>query len=70
MNVLQSFLIENPVENIEQEIDIGGRLAGKPFKIKAITGGKFTDFQTICMENIANPKKRFFQYEKNSMNLL
>lgn len=64
MNALQLFLTDNPVDNLIEEVELGGRLKGMPFKIKAMTGNQYNDFQTLCIENPNSPKKRRFNTKR------
>ena len=64
MNALQQFLTENPVDNLTDEINLGGRLGKFPFKIKALTGNQYNEYQSICIENPNSPKKRKFNTKK------
>ena len=64
MNALQQFLIENPVDNITEEIIVSERLKQFPFKVRAITGAEYNDYQTRSIENPNSPKKRKFNTKK------
>lgn len=53
-SALQSFLLENTVENITLEVLVSERFKDKDgkllkFKIRAMTGGEFADYQKECM---------------------
>lgn len=50
MNALQEFLIESNVEDIKQEIDIGGRLKGHALTIRPLNGAQYNELQALCME--------------------
>lgn len=64
MNALQQYLTKNSVENLTQEVSLGGRLKDFKFKLKALTGNQYNDFQSICIENPNSPKKRKFNTKK------
>lgn len=64
MNALQQFLTKNSVENLTEEVSLGGRLKDFKFKIKALTGNQYNDFQALCIENPNSPKKRRFNTKK------
>ena len=64
MNALQQFLTTNSVDNLTEEICLGGRLKDFKFKIKAMTGDQYNDYQSRCIENPNSPKKRRFNTKK------
>lgn len=64
MNALQQFLTKNSVDNLTKEVSLGGRLKDFKFKIKALTGNQYNDFQSLCIENPNSPKKRRFNTKK------
>ena len=64
MNALQQFLAKNSVDNLTEEVTLGGRLKDFKFKIKALTGNQYNDFQALCIENPNSPKKRRFNIKK------
>lgn len=64
MNALQQFLTTNTIDNLVQEINLGGRLKEFTFKIKAMTGNQYNDYQALCIENPNSPKKRRFNTKK------
>lgn len=64
MNALQQFLTKNTVDNLTSEVFIGGRLKDFKFKIKAMTGNQYNDYQTLCIENPGSAKKRRFNTKK------
>jgi hypothetical protein len=64
MNALQQFLTKNSVDNLTEEVVLGGRLKDFKFKIKALTGDQYNDFQALCIENPNSPKKRRFNTKK------
>ena len=64
MNALQQFLTKNSVDNLIEEVTLGGRLKDFKFKIKALTGNQYNDFQALCIENPNSPKKRRFNTKK------
>lgn len=64
MNALQQFLTKNSIDNLVEEINLGGRLKDFTFKVRAMTGDQYNDFQTLCIENPNSPKKRRFNTKK------
>ena len=64
MNALQQFLTENSVENLVEDVTLGGRLKDFKFKVKAITGSQYNEYQTLCIENPNSPKKRRFNTKR------
>jgi hypothetical protein len=64
MNALQQFLSTNVVDNLTQEINLGGRLKDFTFRVKAITGDQYNSYQSICIENPNSAKKRRFNTKK------
>lgn len=64
MNALQQFLTKNSVDNLIEEISLGGRLKDFKFKVKALTGNQYNDYQTLCVENPGSAKKRRFNTKK------
>ena len=64
MNALQQFLTKNSVDNLVEEVSLGGRLKDFKFKIKAMTGNQYNDYQSLCIENPNSAKKRRFNTKK------
>lgn len=64
MNKLMEFLAENPVENIVKEINLNGRLSNFTFKVKALSGKQYNEFQTLSIDNMASNKKRKYNAKK------
>lgn len=64
MNKLQEFLTQHPVDNITQEIKLSERLSDFKITIRAMTGQEYNNYQSICIENANNPKKRSFNTKK------
>ena len=64
MNALQQFLTTNSIDNLVEEVNLGGRLKEFTFTIKAMTGSQYNDYQTLCIENPNSPKKRRFNTKK------
>ena len=64
MNDLQLFLISNPVDNIVMEVKLGGRLSAFTFKVKALDGKQYNEYQTLAVENPNSNKKRSFNAKK------
>lgn len=48
MSTLTQFLLDNPVDNITAEVIVSSRLANFPFKIKAMTGPEFAEYQKLA----------------------
>lgn len=59
MSTLLEFLADNPVDNITEDVVISQRLAKFPFKIRAMTGDEFTEYQKMAT-TIARHKKASF----------
>lgn len=64
MNELQKFLLENPVDDITEEIVISKRLSEIKFKIRPMTGQEYQRYQKLCITNMTNAKKRDFDTAK------
>lgn len=64
MNSLQQFLLENPVDNLTEEVVVSPRLQEFKFKIRALSGDEFNDLQARCVDNPNSPKKRRFNTKK------
>lgn len=45
MSALVNFLLENPVDNVVADVVVSQRLANFPFKIRAMTGLEFAEYQ-------------------------
>lgn len=56
MSQLLQFLVENPVDNLTEEVIVSPRLAKFPFKIKGMTGPEFSEYQKLATK-IARHKK-------------
>lgn len=48
MSKLLEFLVQNPVDNVTEEIIVSARLKDYPFQIKAMTGQDFSEYQKIA----------------------
>jgi hypothetical protein len=48
MSKLLQFLIQNPVDNVTEEVIISQRLKEFPIKIKAMTGEQFSEYQAAA----------------------
>ena len=57
MSTLLEFLMENPVDNLTADVIVSARLAKFPFKIKAMTGPEFTEYQKAATRISKNGKK-------------
>ena len=45
MSALTDFLLENPVDNLTEQVMVSRRLRGMPFTIRAMTGSEFAEYQ-------------------------
>lgn len=59
MSNLMQFLIDNPVDNLTDEVVISGRLAKFPFKIKGMTGPEFSEYQKLSTKISRHKKVEF-----------
>ena len=59
MSELLQFLIENPVDNLTAEVIVSARLAKFPFKIKAMTGPEFSEYQKLSTKISRHKKVEF-----------
>ena len=59
MSNLMQFLIDNPVDNLTDEVIISGRLAKFPFKIKGMTGPEFSEYQKLSTKISRHKKVEF-----------
>lgn len=50
MSKLLEFLIENPIDNIEDEIIVSARLKDFPFKIKGVTSPQHAEYQKMALK--------------------
>lgn len=57
MSTLTQFLIENPVDGVTNEVIISERLAKFPFKITAMTGDQFGDYQSRAAQPAKGKQK-------------
>lgn len=48
MSRLTDFLIQNPVDNLTEELVVSQRLAEFPFKIRGMTGPEFAEYQKLA----------------------
>lgn len=63
MSELINFLIENPVDNVTAEVIVSQRLAKYPFKIKAMSGPEFSEYQRLST-TLGRHKKVEFNSKK------
>lgn len=63
MSDLINFLIENPVDDVTEEVIVSNRLAKFPFKIKAMAGPEFSEYQKLAT-NFGRKKKVDFDSKK------
>lgn len=59
MSQLLQFLIDNPVDNLIEEVVVSPRLAKFPFKIKGMTGPEFSEYQKLSMRISRHKKVEF-----------
>lgn len=59
MSELLQYLIENPVDNLTAEVIVSPRLAKFPFKIKAMTGPEFSEYQKLSTKIDRHKKVEF-----------
>ncbi len=59
MSNLLQFLIENPIDELIAEVIISQRLAGFKFKIKAMSGEEFSEYQKLAMKIGGSKKVEF-----------
>ena len=64
MTDLQLFLSENPVDNITEEVRLGGRLKDFKFMVKPLTTAEMTRYRKLCIKNANSAKKREFDLIK------
>lgn len=63
MSGLLEFLVQNPVDNVTEEIIVSKRLEKFPFKIKAMTGQEFSEYQKLATA-FGKKKKVSFDTQK------
>ena len=59
MSNLMQFLIDNPVDNLTDEVVVSPRLAKFPFKIKGMTGPEFSEYQKLSTKIGRHKKVEF-----------
>ena len=59
MSKLTEFLIENPVDDLTEKVNLGGRLKNFEFTIKGMTGTQFNEYQKAATK-ISKGKKVSF----------
>jgi hypothetical protein len=59
MSNLMQFLIDNPVDNLTDEVIVSSRLAKFPFKIKGMTGPEFSEYQKLSTKISRHKKVEF-----------
>lgn len=59
MSDLLNFLIENPTDNLTDEVIISSRLSKFPFKIKAMSGPQYHEYQRAVTKVGRNRKVEF-----------
>ena len=70
MSTLLQFLIENPVDDLTAEVIVSNRLAKYPFKIRAMTGPEFSEYQKLATKIGKNKKVEFNSKTFNEMVVL
>ena len=63
MSKLLEFLVQNPVDNMTEEIVVSNRLKDFPFQIKAMTGQEFSEYQKLATA-FSKKKKVSFDTQK------
>lgn len=63
MGALLEFLVDNPVDDVTEEVIVSKRLEKFPFKIKAMTGKEFSEYQKLATA-IGKKKKISFDSQK------
>lgn len=59
MSTVLNFLMSNPVDNITEEVVVSARLAKYPFKIRAMTGPEFSEYQKLSTKIGKHKKVEF-----------
>lgn len=67
---LLDFLVENPIDNLTAEIIVSERLSKFPFKIKAMSGPEFSEYQKMATKIGRNKKIDFNQRLFNELVVL
>lgn len=70
MATLLDFLIDNPVDDLEEELVVSKRLENFPFKIRAMTGPEFSDYQKAAMKIGRHRKVEFNTTKFNELVVL
>lgn len=70
MSNLMQFLIDNPVDNLTDEVVVSPRLAKFPFKIKGMTGPEFSEYQKVSTKIGRHKKVEFDSKIFNEMVVL
>lgn len=70
MSNLMQFLIDNPVDNLTDEVVVSPRLAKFPFKIKGMTGPEFSEYQKLSTKIGRHKKVEFDNKIFNEMVVL
>lgn len=63
MGALLEFLVQNPVDNVTEQVVVSKRLEQFPFTIKAMTGQEFSEYQKLATA-IGKKKKVSFDTQK------
>lgn len=59
MSNLMQFLIDNPVDNLTDNVVVSPRLSKFPFKIKGMTGPEFSEYQKVSTKIGRHKKVEF-----------
>ncbi len=70
MSNLMQFLIDNPVDNLTDEVIVSARLAKFPFKIKGMTGPEFSEYQKLSTKISRHKKVEFDSKVFNELGVL
>jgi len=69
-NSLVEFLMENPVDNLTEQVTVSERLKDYPFTIRAMTGPEFQNYQNIATAIGKKNKIRFDSKKYNELVIL
>lgn len=70
MSQLMDFLIENPVDQLTEEVIVSERLKDFPFTIRAVSSDEFADYQTRANKFVGKGKNRRQEYNPKVFNEL
>lgn len=70
MSTLLEFLVDNPIDNLTEEVIVSQRLSKFPFKIKAMNGPEFAEYQKMATKIGKRNKIEFNQQLFNELVIL